>query len=300
MSSKKQNPALFSPAYRLSLLSKMTHAKSYLEIGVRDGATFLYIDIPFKVAVDPNFTLDTQKTAAPGSYFFETTSDVFFENLQRNDRQDTYRALCQQQDKPLFDIIFIDGLHTFEQSLRDFSNSIQFAHKDTVWLLDDTVPCDPYSAHPNLEKSLQIRQQAGIKEGAWHGDVFKTVFAIHDQYPAYSYCTLMGGNPQTIVKLGPASSRSPAFPSLDHIAQLDYFDMLDYAELFNLTQGEEESIIQQFIARGTPEAITENELWKRLIYKQEKNVWSRGLEKFKKEGIPGIYAALSKRVKERL
>ena len=300
MSTKEQKPALFSPAHRLSLISKMTHAKSYLEIGVRDGATFFDIDIPFKVAVDPNFTFDTKKAAAPGSYFFETTSDDFFENLLKNDRQDTYSALYQQQDKPLFDIIFIDGLHTFEQSLRDFTHSIQFAHKDTVWLLDDTVPCDPYSAHPNLEKSLQIRQQAGINEGAWHGDVFKTVFAIHDLYPTYSYCTLMGGNPQTLVKQGAASSRSPAFSSLDHIGQLGYFDMLDYAELFNLTQGEEESIIQQFIASGTPKAIAERELWKRLIYKQEKSVWTRGLEKFKNQGILGVCAAISKRIKEKL
>lgn len=260
-----------SAAHRISLLSKVVNAKTYLEIGVRDGATFLNVDIPYKIAVDPNFIFDTKKATTKGSYFFSTTSDAFFANLHRRDVQPEYQACWQKEEQPLFDIIFIDGLHSFEQSFKDFRNSLPFAHKDTIWLLDDTVPCDPYSAFPDYEKSLQIRQQAGLTGNSWHGDVFKTIFAIHDKYPNYSYCTLMRGNPQTIIKFGSPVARTAIFTSLGSIAHLTYFDMLNYAQLFNIDLQDEETAIRNFIANGSPEPIYEKELWKRLIYRQVKS-----------------------------
>ena len=130
-----------------------------------------------------------------------------------------------------FDVIFIDGLHTFEQSLRDFENSLEYAHDHTFWLMDDTVPCDAYSALPDMDMASFKRKRAGLKVGPWHGDVYKTIFAIHDKHPEISYCTLVSGNPQTILWRSKGNRRQPIFGSMGEIDKIDYFGMLQHGKL---------------------------------------------------------------------
>ena len=38
------------------------------------------------------------------------------------------------------DLVYLDGLHTFEQTYRDLCNTLMHAHPATVILVDDTVP----------------------------------------------------------------------------------------------------------------------------------------------------------------
>jgi hypothetical protein len=213
---------------RIDLLASINSAKSYIEIGVNTGATFFPVKIPFKVAVDPQFRFGFDAYAAANregenSQFFETTSDIFFAML---------RSKAHGLEKMLpFDIIFIDGLHTFEQSFRDFENSLEYAHENTLWLIDDTVPCDAYSALPDINMASFKRKRAGLVVGPWHGDVYKTIFAIHDKYPEISYCTLVSGNPQTILWRSKGNQRSPVFGSIKEIDKMNYFDMLSRGQL---------------------------------------------------------------------
>jgi hypothetical protein len=54
----------------------------------------------------------------PRSEVLEVESDVYFGELIRRD--------------DIFDVIYLDGLRTFEQALRDFCNAIQFLREDGV------------------------------------------------------------------------------------------------------------------------------------------------------------------------
>jgi len=93
-------------------------------------------------------------------------------------------------------------------------------------VIDDTIPSDLYSAWPNQREAVNLRRDdLGIAKGTWQGDVFKTVFAIHDFFPMMSYCTITtGGNPQTLVWRQPRAGFAPLFNSLDTISRLTYFD----------------------------------------------------------------------------
>lgn len=219
-------------ADRINKIAKTFEATKYLEIGVNKGDTFLNVNMQCKTAVDPHFLFDYMSHTNDDVVFFEMTSDDYFSKLPELLNDSPYK----NAESPFcFDIIFIDGLHTFEQSYRDFVNSLPFSHKDTIWIFDDTVPCDPYSAYPHHEKSLKYRKDAGLHGRPWHGDVFKTVFAIHDFHPEFSYCTQFDtGNPQTIVWRGVHQERKKVFSSIEEIQNISYFDFLDNAHLLVL------------------------------------------------------------------
>jgi len=206
-------------ARRLNTLARALSATRYLEIGVSSGTTFLDVDIEHKVAVDPAFRFDTSPHASERVQFFSMPSDRYF---------------AEQAGDAVFDVVFLDGLHTFEQTLRDFNNSLVHGHERTVWLIDDTVPSDVYSAIKSMPDALRARKAAGGSGRAWHGDVFKLVFFLHDFFPGLSYCTLTtGGNAQTLVWREPRITAVPAFADMEAIARLDYFALRDSLVLLN-------------------------------------------------------------------
>jgi len=206
---------------RITQIAKHTGALSYLEIGVNRGRTFNALKFPKKVAVDPVFQFDVADYRQEGAQFHEMESDQYF----------THHGLSQK-----FDIIFLDGLHTFQQTFRDFCNSLTCAHERTVWLIDDVIPVDVYSAWPNQNEAVKFRQRAGGGGIKWHGDVFKVMFAIHDFFPMFSYVTLQEGNSQSLVWIAPRRVFSAAFNSLEAIERLTYFDMLKHLEVLNIRQ----------------------------------------------------------------
>jgi hypothetical protein len=202
-------------AIRINQLAAACDATTYLEIGVQTGATFRDVNIPNKVAVDPVFRFDVGASAQPGSEFHEITSDDYFSKLH-----------LQQK----FDIIFLDGLHTFEQTFRDFCNSLHHCHERTIWVMDDTVPSDIYSAHKVQTEAVgrRVHELKNPKRRAWHGDVYKVMFAIYDFFPSISFCTLNTG-PHKQSLLWPEKRKcTPLFNDLERISRLDYFDFLKF------------------------------------------------------------------------
>ncbi len=212
----------------INLLANSFSATRYLEIGVERGNTFFPVTMPHKTAVDPAFLFDKSQYEAPGTWFFPETSDAFFASAIHNEPQ--YKK--EEGKNFTFDIIFIDGLHTFEQSYRDFENTLPYSHANTIWILDDTVPCDPYSAIPDMQKSFMYKKRSGLPAISWHGDVYKTVFAIHDFHPEFSYATYVDrDNPQTLLWRAATENRQPFIDSLEAINHLSYFDLLDNPSL---------------------------------------------------------------------
>lgn len=207
---------------RLKRIAAHIGARSYLEIGVARGATFNNVGLPRQVGVDPHFLFSTEAFHRAGVDFLAITSDEFF---------------ISRRPPETFDLIFLDGFHTFEQTFRDFCNSLTSAHDRTVWLIDDVLPIDPYSALRNHEDAVAFRKRAGITAhpGAWHGDVYKMVFMIHDFFPTLSYVTIAtGGNPQTIVWKAPRAEFKPVLGKVESIDRLDYFDVQRRQSILNL------------------------------------------------------------------
>jgi len=121
------------------LISKCPYPQKYLEIGCAGDALFSSVPVLDKIGVDPN---------SGGNY--RTTSDKFF---------------AQNTEK--FDVIFIDGLHTYEQVRKDVINALK-SLKIGGWIaLHDMLPRDWIEQHVPI-----------ISQGAWAGDVWKIAFEL--------------------------------------------------------------------------------------------------------------------------
>lgn len=149
------------------LLDKKKDAR-YLEIGVAKGWNFFPLRAKEKVAVDPKFRFKLIKKIKwmfknpdnRSAKFCKMTSDEYFEK--------------NQNAKP-FDIIFIDGLHSYQQSLKDVQNSLDVLADDGVIVMHDCHPPNEASAHPANSVSHAASFNLPGWTGQWCGDVWKTV-----------------------------------------------------------------------------------------------------------------------------
>ena len=130
----------------INYLIQQRGAARYLEVGVHDEQNnFVFINCGHKI------------TTFPGN------SNLFFEN---NDE--------------LFDIIFIDGIHTEEQTLKDIKNACQCLATDGVIVLHDCMPPDAWHQ----------REQEAFRDGEnWNGTVWKAVLRVFNE-STYK-CTLL-------------------------------------------------------------------------------------------------------------
>jgi len=126
-----------------------------IEIGVYEGASLSLARPPtLAIGVDPQPRLLTPLTAE--THIAAETSDSFFA------RRGPDSLLA---GRPL-GIGFIDGLHLYEQALRDFVNLERYCGQRSVILLHDTVP---------LDEATQTRALAT----EFHtGDVWKAVLCL--------------------------------------------------------------------------------------------------------------------------
>jgi hypothetical protein len=220
MEAAVKEPNLPARPRRLNAMGQMIGWRSYLEVGVADGRTFVEIKCPRKVGVDPKFLFDT--TARPSTEVFHTmTSDSYFSDP----------ALYE-----VFDLVYLDGLHTYPQTLADLRNALDRTAAGSIILIDDVLPSDPFSAIPDLGKSRLFRRQYGNNptSRAWHGDVYKVIVYIHDYLPDLSYATFnTGGNPQTVVWREPRASAVTYTLSRNEIDRLDFFWLMEHLQVLN-------------------------------------------------------------------
>ena len=200
---------------RLNQLATINQSSRYLEIGVCKGLTFNAVKVENKVAVDPNFKFKTKDYATENIIFLEVTSDEFFKSYA--------------QGFGSFDLIYLDGLHTFEQTFRDFCATVSLAHSKTIWLIDDTCPGSYAQAQSSLQNCAKLRRFSQEKGGSWMGDVFKVVAAIHDFFPQFSFATFPDHG-QTVVWNQCRADFEPLWNSLEAISQLEYLDFVELQE----------------------------------------------------------------------
>ena len=133
----------------------------YLEIGVRNGENFFSINSKSKVGVDPEYFFSKRfffkslmKYYNWRFTMFRKTSDSFFEH----DAPYIYKS-------KMIDVVFIDGMHTYTQSLKDAKNSLRFLNDNGVIVFHDCNPQSPEAATTHLPS----------KPINWNGDVWKTI-----------------------------------------------------------------------------------------------------------------------------
>lgn len=220
---------------RIKAFQDFMDINKYLEVGVQGGHTFNAVNIQYKVAVDPEFLFDYKSFESDKSKFFKVTSDEYFSNLAGNE---------------IFDLIFLDGLHEFPQTLRDFINALNHSHDKTIFILDDVYPNDVYSSLVKDAYRFRQMQNPDNKDGSWHGDVYKALFFINDFFPGISWHTIDYGygNPQAFLYKKNRINFKPRFNNLEEISRMTYFDLHDNLDILNLVSEDQAiSFVRDFI-----------------------------------------------------
>jgi Methyltransferase domain len=145
---------------------------NYVEIGVHKGVSLHQArkDAPCIIGIDPTpdmLPAIAQQAPAANAQIYELTSDEFFE---RHD-------LTELLGGPVV-LAFIDGLHLFEQVLRDFANLEKHSDGRTVILLHDCIPFDEATA--SRERTTDF----------YCGDVWKAALALRRTRPELKMVTV--------------------------------------------------------------------------------------------------------------
>lgn len=207
------------PEFLSQLLSQFD-SPAYLEVGVNEGQTFLPLSARRKVAVDPKFVFDVAaaKAANDGSEFHEVTSDVYFCDIAT--RED------------LFDVIYLDGLHTFEQTLRDFTNSLSFLNENGVIVVDDVVPTSYQAGLPSQLDSFKVKAFLTDADASWMGDTFKLVFFVESFFPMYELRTIIDNHGQAVIWRGDKARSAFSTYSAEELSRLQFVDIVKQESIF--------------------------------------------------------------------
>jgi len=164
------------PAYYrvLNWTHRFLKPANYVEIGVHRGISLLQAipGTPCIIGVDPEPTIEgaveqSIQRRIPATRIYQLTSDDFF---ARHD-------LSELLDGPVA-LAFIDGLHLFEQVLRDFVNLEKHTDSRTLILLHDCLPLDEVTA--SRERTTDF----------YCGDVWKAALALRRRRPDLDMITV--------------------------------------------------------------------------------------------------------------
>jgi methyltransferase family protein len=148
------------PAYYnvLRWIHRILEPTNYVEIGVHKGVSLVQAcEGTPTIGIDPAPDIDQE---VPDATIYDLTSDDFFARYDMD-------ALL---GGPV-ELAFIDGLHLFEQVLRDFVNLEKHSAPDTVILLHDCLPLDEMTAS-------RVRTT-----DFYSGDVWKATLALRRERP---------------------------------------------------------------------------------------------------------------------
>lgn len=130
--------------------------KSYLEIGVFQGENFNKIRCDLKHSIDPEF---------PAT--FQMTSDEFFSS---------YPSVTAHA----YSMVFIDGMHTAEQTYKDIDNAFGWLCPQFI-VVHDCNPITKWHTRPPEE----------YKRGEeWNGDTYKGFIDYKEEHPELTCFTI--------------------------------------------------------------------------------------------------------------
>ncbi len=178
-----------------AILDKI-NGKRYLEIGVNRRENFDKIIVKEKIGVDPVYLHSNKYLSrlfrwfpllcsfhrlfkkGKGEEYFQTTSNRFFEDH------------AQWLASHPIDVCFIDGLHTYVQSLDDVLNCLKYLSGSGAIVIHDCCPTDATMAHPAGSIDEAAKMNLPGWTGCWCGDVWKTVVYLRSHCRDLRVCVL--------------------------------------------------------------------------------------------------------------
>jgi hypothetical protein len=180
----------------IEYLIKKNNYTNYLEIGCDQNQLFSKVIIDNKIGVDPVSGGNIRKT-----------SDEFF-----------------KENNGKFDIVFIDGLHTYEQVKKDILNSVNCLNENGIILVHDCMP-------DSLGKQAVPRYKM-----QWNGDVWKAIVDLRQKEDLDIYTCEMDQGIGIISKKKNSSQLSLNKP-IHKIKFKDYFDNYkEYMRVISLAE----------------------------------------------------------------
>lgn len=141
--------------------------ETYVEIGVETGRSLQFAQRPTRsVGIDPEVNIVVSLES--WSKLYKLPSDDFF----------AQHDLRQVLDAESVDMAFIDGLHTFDQALKDFINIERYSDPETVVAFHDVFPVTAVTAARDRETYF------------WLGDTWKVVLILKEMRPDLKIITL--------------------------------------------------------------------------------------------------------------
>ncbi|SDC06877.1 Methyltransferase domain-containing protein [Sphingomonas sp. YR710] len=191
---------------------------NYLEVGVEDGFTFHTIKAARKIAVDPVFRFEMPTTPITDSLeYHQIPSDDYFGARKATD--------------PKFDVIFLDGLHTFEQILRDTLNAVESLAPNGVIVIDDVWPTSYAASLPSTDDMLRVREASPDGSVAWMGDVYRVVMFIDTFLQPFRFACTDKDPWQMVMWRGPRPAVEQR--QVSDIAELSYAELLKHKSEMN-------------------------------------------------------------------
>lgn len=160
----------------------------YLEIGVHSGHTFHPLQAALKVAVDPDFQFEVPaQNVTKEVEYHEVTSDQYFGTIATPGKK--------------FNVIYVDGLHTAEQTLRDVLNAVECLEDDGVIVVDDVIPSSYAASLPDFDDFDRVRKSIALEAGghAWMGDVYRVVFFVQTFMQGWEYAVVEENHGQLVM-----------------------------------------------------------------------------------------------------
>ena len=180
----------------IDYLIKKYDYKDYLEIGCDRDQLFSRIKLENKIGVDPY----------SGGNVRKTSDDFFLENKKK------------------FDLVFIDGLHTYTQVKKDILNSVKFLNTNGIILVHDCLP-DTMSKQAVPRYKMQ-----------WNGDVWKAIVDLR-QNPELDIYTCEMDQGIGIIKKKNNTSILKLSAEIDKLKFKDYFNNYkEYMRVINLDE----------------------------------------------------------------
>jgi len=181
---------------RISLINKAINKFNncnYLEIGCDKNECFDSIATLNKIGVDPE----------SGGTIRET-SDEFFSN-----------------NKNIFDVIFVDGLHTFDQCRKDVINSLNCLNLNGYIFIHDLIPRNWLEEHiPRLQT-------------LWTGDVWKVGVELSVSQGIDFNVVLADHGVGIIKKINKITNYKDRYIELKDLRFKDYFNFTDKISFIN-------------------------------------------------------------------
>lgn len=219
----------------LQALHEVVRPRTYLEIGVNDGASLRLSRVP-TVAIDPAFKVTHE--IRTNVHLARSTSDEFFS------RRDPLAHL----PRPLIDLAFIDGMHLSDFTLRDFMNVEKFCGPGSVIVFDDMLS-------RNIDEAARDRHT-----GPWTGDVYKVLAALRELRPDLITLDVNTQGSGVGVVLIPDPTSRVLHDNYDRlVAEMVSPDPQDVpAEVLERTQAED------------PDVIADSDIWPMLVHLRDR------------------------------